>query len=405
MSFTNSPLVNYVKISPNRTPNRNHKIDTITIHCVVGQCSVETLGNVFAPTSRRASSNYGVGYDGRIGMYCEEKDRSWCSSSGANDHRAITIEVASDNFYPYAVTQAALNGTIKLVADICKRNGIKKLLWKNDKSLIGKVDKQNMTLHQWFSATACPGKYLQDQMGYIADEVNKILGAVEKPSEPTTDGKINVGDIVQFLGGKHYSTASSSVAAAGNLKAGKAKVTRIVAGAKHPYHLVHIDSASNVYGWVDSSSIENSSNNSNNNSSSNTGKIGVGSVVKVKQGAKSYKGASIASFVYNGQYRVDELSGSRAVLDKTGICTAFNVSDLILVSGGTTNNTPVVTAIKKGDKVKVKNNAKDYNGNGLASFVYKTIYTVLEEPKGDRVVIGLNGVVTAAIHKNNLIKV
>lgn len=106
MGYTNSPLVSYTKISPNKTVNRNHAIDTITIHCVVGQVTVERLGEVFAPTSRQASSNYGVGKDGKIGMYVEEKDRSWCSSSGVNDNRAITIEVASDTTEPYAVTDA-----------------------------------------------------------------------------------------------------------------------------------------------------------------------------------------------------------------------------------------------------------------------------------------------------------
>ena len=85
--MSNSPLVSYTKISPNRTSPRNHVIDTITIHCVVGQCSVETLGNIFSPTSRKASCNYGSGYEGKIGMYCEEKDRSWCSSSSKNDNR------------------------------------------------------------------------------------------------------------------------------------------------------------------------------------------------------------------------------------------------------------------------------------------------------------------------------
>lgn len=107
MKMSNSALVNYTKISPNRTSPRKNKIDTITIHCVVGQCSVETLGAIFAPSSRQASSNYGVGYDGRFGMYCEEKDRSWCSSSAANDNRAITIEVASDTTEPYAVNDKA----------------------------------------------------------------------------------------------------------------------------------------------------------------------------------------------------------------------------------------------------------------------------------------------------------
>ena len=70
-------------------------------------------------------------------MYVEEKDRSWCSSNGANDNRAITIEVASDTTSPYKVTDAAFNSLIKLLADICKRNNIKSLKWKADKNLIG----------------------------------------------------------------------------------------------------------------------------------------------------------------------------------------------------------------------------------------------------------------------------
>ena len=174
-TFTNSPLVDYTKISPNRTKNRNHAIDTITIHCVVGQLSVETIGDIFAPTSRKASCNYGVGTDGRIGMYVEEKDRSWCSSSAENDHRAITIEVACDLKAPYTVNSKAYNALIKLLVDICKRNNIKELKWKGDKSLIGQVDKQNMTVHRWFSNTECPGDYLYSRQGQIAEEVNKQL--------------------------------------------------------------------------------------------------------------------------------------------------------------------------------------------------------------------------------------
>lgn len=184
MSYTNSPLVSYTKISPNRTPNRNHAIDTITIHCVVGQCSVETLGNVFAPTSRQASSNYGIGADGRVGMYVEEKDRSWCSSSASNDNRAVTIEVASDTTHPYKVNDKAYAALIELVADICKRNGIKELKWKADKSLIGKVDQQNMTVHRWFANKSCPGDYLYNLHGDIAKKVNAKLGVVTDTSEP-----------------------------------------------------------------------------------------------------------------------------------------------------------------------------------------------------------------------------
>lgn len=124
--MSNSKLISCTLISPNKNSPRNHKIDTITIHCVVGQCSAERIGEIFKPTSRQASSNYGIGYDGRIGLYVDEADRSWCSSSAANDNRAITIEVASDTKHPYAVNDKAYAALLDLVEDICRRNGIKK---------------------------------------------------------------------------------------------------------------------------------------------------------------------------------------------------------------------------------------------------------------------------------------
>lgn len=173
--MSNSSLVSYVKMSPNKTSPRNHIIDTITIHCVVGQLSVETLGNIFAPKSRQASSNYGIGYDGRIAMYVEEKDRSWCSSSKSNDHRAITIECASDTEHPYSINGEVYDALIELCVDICQRNNIKELKWKADKSLIGQPDKQNLTVHRWFSATACPGDYIYSHLGQIANDVNSKL--------------------------------------------------------------------------------------------------------------------------------------------------------------------------------------------------------------------------------------
>ena len=174
--MSNSKLVEYTKISPNRTSPRKHKIDTITIHCMAGQLSVETCGNVFASPNAKASSNYGVGRDGRIAMYVEEKDRSWCSSNSENDNRAVTIEVASDSSHPYAVSEAAYKATIKLVADICKRNGIKKLIWSTDKfTRITHAKGANMTVHRDFANKACPGDYLYNRMGDIAKKVNAIL--------------------------------------------------------------------------------------------------------------------------------------------------------------------------------------------------------------------------------------
>jgi predicted amino acid dehydrogenase len=173
----NSTLVTYKKISPNRTSPRNHKIDTITIHCYVGQVTAKQACDYLASASAQASANYVVGYDGSIGLCVEEKDRSWCSSNKANDHRAITIEVASDRTHPYAVKDKAYNALINLLVDICKRNGIKKLLWQADKALIGQVTKQNMTVHRWFASKACPGDYLYNKHKEIANEVNKKLSA------------------------------------------------------------------------------------------------------------------------------------------------------------------------------------------------------------------------------------
>lgn len=189
--MSNSSLVSYTKISPNKTSPRNHAIDTITIHCVVGQCTVEALGSRFAQASVKASSNYGIGADGRIGMYVEEKDRSWCSSNSANDNRAITIECASDTTHPYAINDKVYASLIKLCADICKRNGIKELKWKADKSLIGQPDKQNMTVHRWFANKACPGDYIYERLGKIASEVNTLLGNVSAstPVTPSTPVK------------------------------------------------------------------------------------------------------------------------------------------------------------------------------------------------------------------------
>lgn len=183
--MSNSPLVSYTKISPNKSSPRNHKIDTVTIHCVVGQCSVETLGNVFAPTSRQASSNYGVGVDGRIGMYVEEKDRSWCSSNAANDNRAITIEVASDTKEPYAVNAKAYAALIDLLVDICKRNGIKELVWSTNKAdRVNHKNGCNMTVHRDYANKSCPGTYLYERHAQIASEVNKRLGSTNIKPEP-----------------------------------------------------------------------------------------------------------------------------------------------------------------------------------------------------------------------------
>ncbi|MBR5582981.1 MAG: N-acetylmuramoyl-L-alanine amidase [Lachnospiraceae bacterium] len=174
--MSNSSLVTYKNITKNRTSPRNHMIDTITIHIIVGQWTAKECCDYFATTDRRCSSNYVVGKDGSIGLSVEEKDASWCSSSSANDNRAITIEVASDTTHPYAVNDVAYNALIDLVADICKRNGIKKLLWSTEKDdRVNHRNGCNMTVHRDFANKSCPGEYLYERHGDIAKKVNEKL--------------------------------------------------------------------------------------------------------------------------------------------------------------------------------------------------------------------------------------
>lgn len=178
-SYTNSPLISYTKLSPNHSGARTHNIDRITPHCVVGQLSVESLGNCFISPSRKASCQYGIGSDGRIGMYCEEKNRSWCSSSNENDQRAITIECASDKTHPYAFKEVVYNRLIDLCVDICKRYNKDTLLWFNDKnkalSYNPRPNEMVLTVHRWFAKKACPGDWLYNRLGDLANKVNAKL--------------------------------------------------------------------------------------------------------------------------------------------------------------------------------------------------------------------------------------
>lgn len=343
-TMSNSSLVDCTVYSPNHSGKRTHSIDRLTPHCVVGQLSAETIGACF-PKGRDASCNYGIGYDGRVCLIVDECNRSWCSSSNANDQRAITIECASDKAEPYAMKSAVYEKLIKLCADICKRNGKTKVLWlgSKEKALAyePKANEIVLTAHRWFANKSCPGDWLYSRYGELADRINALLGSADSGNSGgnntpsggsgvkyyvqtgayqqkanadaqlkkvkaagfdailkqsggfykvqtgayskkenanaevaklkakgfdaivTTNGgsaagsansEIKVGDVVQFSGGPHYGSAAASTAA-GTPKAGPAKVTRIVKGAKHPYHIVHTDDQSSVYGWVNAANV------------------------------------------------------------------------------------------------------------------------------------------------------
>ena len=142
---------------------------------MAGNLSLQTCGQIFQ--TRQASSNYGIDSAGQIALYVDESDGSWCSSSRSNDMRAVTIEVANDGGAEtgWHVSDAALQSLIRLCADICRRNGIDRLRWEGNPALIGQTNRQNMTVHRWFSNKACPGDYLFRRHPYIADSVNRLL--------------------------------------------------------------------------------------------------------------------------------------------------------------------------------------------------------------------------------------
>ena len=268
-TYTNSPLVNYTKISPNKTTTRVHKthnpngvIDKITIHHVAGKASVETIGNIFANPDRDASSTYGIGTDARVGMYCEEKHRPWTSSSAANDYRAVTIEVSNDQVGGnWHVSDKVLDKLVELCVDICKRNGIKKLNYTGNKN-------GNLTLHKWFAATSCPGPYLESKMPWIAEQVNKKLVASQttatpsKPASTTTTSTTNTykaGQAITLKNAPLYATSMTSKAASN--KSGTYyiwskdvvnKRIRITNSAKN------VGKSGQVTGWIDVSSISGS---------------------------------------------------------------------------------------------------------------------------------------------------
>lgn len=264
--YTNSPLVSYTCLSPNHNGQRTHTIDTITIHCCVGQCSVERMGEIYAPESRKSAYNYGVGFDGRIGLYVDEANSSMSTSSDENDQRAINIVVASDTTEPYAVNDKAYNALIKLVADICKRNGIDELVWSTSKdNRLNRTDGCNITVHRDFANKSCPGKFLYDRMGDVAKKVNMLIEKTPKDdgldpeTKAATFDNLTVGEIVSFTGEYFFTAPAGSTTM--DVSACKARVeVKYKASALHPVYLQALDDDGNdipdVKGWCNLSDIE-----------------------------------------------------------------------------------------------------------------------------------------------------
>ena len=134
-------------------------------------------------------------------MYVEESRRAMTSGNWENDNRAITIEVQNTTKGPnWEVSDKALAALVDLCEDICRRNGIPRLNYTGDKS-------GNLTMHRWFANTVCPGPYLGSKFSYIADEVNRRLGAVSNPVAEKEDlTQLQVGDVITLIPGTRYTT-------------------------------------------------------------------------------------------------------------------------------------------------------------------------------------------------------
>ena len=391
--MSNSPLVVYTKLSPNHSGKRTKKIDTITIHCMAGNCSVETCGNLFASSSRQASSNYGIGTDGRIALYVDEANRSWCTSSNANDQRAVTIEVANNGGAPdWPVSAKAYAALLDLVTDICKRNGIKRLVWstsKNDR--VNHLNGCNMTVHRDYANKSCPGDYLYNRHGQIAAEVNKRLGVKDaggstgsQTSGGTTSG-LKVGDVVDFKGTQHYTSAAAKDAKI--CKPGKATITAVAAGKAHPYHLKAVSGGgSTVYGWVNAADISTGSTGSQTSGGTTSG-LKVGDVVDFK-GTQHYTSAAAkdAKICKPGKATITAVAAGKAhpyhlKAVSGGGSTVYgwvNAADISTGSTGTATSYRVRTT------ADVLNIRKGPGTNyGVASQIKgKGIYTIVAEAAG-----------------------
>lgn len=332
--MSNSPLVDCVCLSPNNSGIRKHRINTITPHVVVGQLSAESIGGCFSSRSVGASCNYGIGAEGRIVLVVNENEHSWCSSNFANDDKAVTIECACDESHPYALNSVVYNRLVDLCTDICIRNGIEKLLWFNDRSkTLNYTPASNeavITVHRWFKNKACPGDWLYSRLGDLASRVTARLSGASGPSVDMY--RVQTG---AFASKANADALKERVKEAGfdafvNYTDGMYKVQVGAYKVKNNAELCKDLLTNAGFEAFITGSSSSQAQPAPPAPPAPPATIKLGSRVRVARGAKTYTGGRVASFVYDRTYTVDYLRGDRAVLDSKGLCTPFNIDDLIL---------------------------------------------------------------------------
>lgn len=323
--MSNSGLVVYTKLSPNHSGQRTHSIDRITPHCVVGQLSCESICGCFTSPDREASCNYGIGTDGRISLCVEEKNRSWCSSSNANDQRAVTIECSSDKTAPYAMTDAVYAALIDLCTDICKRNGKSKLLWFGDKDKTlayePKADEMIITVHRWFANKSCPGDWLYNRLGDLAAKVTSRLGGgSQQPS----------GTLYRVQTGAYKQKANADAQLA-KVKAAGFDTYMVQAGGYYKIQVGAYSKKENADAMAAKlkaagfdTYITTEQGKAVSSSGSAAASLAVGDKVKLTSNAPVYGSSTkFSSWVYSSTLYVREISGNRIVIStqKTGAIT------------------------------------------------------------------------------------
>lgn len=323
--MSNSGLVVYTKLSPNHSGQRTHSIDRITPHCVVGQLSCESICGCFTSPEREASCNYGIGTDGRISLCVEEKNRSWCSSSNANDQRAVTIECSSDKTAPYAMTDAVYAALIDLCTDICKRNGKSKLLWFGDKNKTlayePKADEMIITVHRWFANKSCPGDWLYNRLGDLATKVTSRLGGgSQQPS----------GTLYRVQTGAYKQKANADAQLA-KVKAAGFDTYMVQAGGYYKIQVGAYSKKANADAMAAKlkaagfdTYITTEQGKAVSSSGSAAASLVVGDKVKLASNAPVYGSSTkFSSWVYSSTLYVREISGNRIVIStqKTGAIT------------------------------------------------------------------------------------
>lgn len=180
--MSNSKLATekYIAHSNNYSTGRSgRKIEKVTIHHMAGVLSAKQCGSIFQNGNRQASSNYGIGKDGEIALFVDEANTSYADANWDSNCKSVTIECSNNKTGgDWTVSDTVLNSLINLVADIFKRNGIKKA-----------IKGETITWHSMYSATTCPGNYLRSKMDYIAEKVNEKLNNATDISDKKEEKK------------------------------------------------------------------------------------------------------------------------------------------------------------------------------------------------------------------------